>query len=158
MLIGIRPAMKRARADIPEPGSGSRPAIRSVGSTTMTHAQIDRRSAAGAKAGSQGAAPANDYVQCYAYGPGERWHGICVDLDIAVDGASFQEVRRSLATSIEMYVETVAGLPAEEQRCLLTRRAPWHVRTSLAISESIRRLIRGAGNNHARSFFLPLHT
>ena len=70
--------------------------------------------------------------RCYAHGRGRGWQAICVDLDIAVDGASRQEVRASLATSIELYLETVADLPAEEQQRLLTRRSPWHVRAKLA--------------------------
>lgn len=94
--------------------------------------------------------------RCYAYGAGERWHGICTDLDIAVDGASFHDVETALATCIEMYLETVAELPAAEQRCFLTRRAPWRVRASLAMSTWLHGL-KGAGNRHARSFLLPSH-
>lgn len=94
--------------------------------------------------------------RCYAYGAGERWHGICTDLDIAVDGASLDDVETALSTCIEMYLETVAELPADEQRRFLNRRAPWRVRASLAVSMWIHRL-KGAGNRHARSFFLSSH-
>ena len=94
--------------------------------------------------------------RCYAYGAGERWHGICTDLDIAVDGGSFDEVKASLETGIEMYLETVAELPAAEQPRMLKRRAPWHVRGSLALSAWICRL-KGASSRQARSFFLQSH-
>ena len=103
-----------------------------------------------------GAAREPTAFRCYAYGAGERWHGICTDLDIAVDGASFREVETALATCIVIYLETVAELPADEQRRFLNRRAPWRVRASLAVSTWIHRL-KGAGDRHARSFFLPSH-
>ena len=71
--------------------------------------------------------------RCYAHGHELGWQAICVDLDIAVDGTSLQEVRASLATSIDLYLETVAELPAEEQRRLLGRRSPWHVRAKMSV-------------------------
>ena len=70
--------------------------------------------------------------RCHAYGNGESWEAICVDLDIATFGASLDEVKASLATCVEMYLEAVAESPPEEQRRLLARRAPWHVRAKLA--------------------------
>ena len=53
-------------------------------------------------------------LQCYAYRRGQRWHAICTDLDIAVDGESLLAVVASLETCIDMYLERVAELPAEE--------------------------------------------
>ena len=78
--------------------------------------------------------------RCYAYGRDRTWQAICVDLDIAVDGASPQEARTSLATSIELYLKTVAELPGEEQRRLLARRSPWHVRTKLTVLAWLHRI------------------
>ena len=43
------------------------------------------------------------------------------------------EVKASLATCIELYLEGVNELPAEERPRLLTRRTPWHVRAKLAL-------------------------
>ena len=71
--------------------------------------------------------------RCYVYGRGRAWHAICVDLDIAVDAASPPEAERSLATAIEMYLETVSSLPGGERRRLLARRAPWPVRFALLV-------------------------
>ena len=67
-------------------------------------------------------------LQCYAYRHGEWWHAICTDLDIAVDGESLPAVVESLETCIDLYLEDVAELPAEERERFLTRRAPWRVR------------------------------
>ena len=71
-------------------------------------------------------------LRCYAYDNGGRWEAICVDLDVATFGASLSEVKASLATCVEMYLEGVAETPPQEQRRLLARRAPWHVRVKLA--------------------------
>ena len=95
-------------------------------------------------------------LQCYAYRCGQRWHAICTDLDIAVDGESLPAVVESLETCIDLYLEDVAELPAEERGSFLTRRAPWRVRTSLAISTWFHRL-KGADERDTRSFLLESH-
>ncbi len=93
-------------------------------------------------------------LQCYAYRRGNRWHAICTDLDIAVDDESRQAVVESLETCIDLYLEHVAELPAEERGRFLTRRAPWHVRAALAVSTWIHRL-KGASDQ--RAFLLESH-
>lgn len=92
-------------------------------------------------------------LKCYAYRRGEHWHAICTDLDIAVDGESLRSVVASLETCIDLYLETVAELPAAERGSFLTRRAPWRVRASLAISTWFHRL-KGADERDTRSFLL----
>ena len=72
-------------------------------------------------------------LRCYAYRDGQGWEAICVDLDIATFAASLDEVKASLTTCIEMYLERVAELPVDEQPRLLARRSPWHLRTKLAL-------------------------
>ncbi len=52
-------------------------------------------------------------LRCYAYASGENWEAICVDLDIAVFGASANEVEETLDRCIRMYLETVADLSPE---------------------------------------------
>ena len=95
-------------------------------------------------------------LQCYAYRRGPRWHAICTDLDVAVDGESLPAVVESLETCIDLYLERVAELPAEERGRFLARRAPWRVRASLAASTWLPRL-KGSGTPHARSFLLEPH-
>ena len=70
-------------------------------------------------------------LRCYAYGSDRNWEAICVDLDVASFGASLEEAKASLAACIELYVEGVEELPADEQRRLLARRSPWYVRAKL---------------------------
>lgn len=72
-------------------------------------------------------------LRCYAYGSGASWEAICIDLNVAVCGNSQREVRASLGMAVDLYLETVATLPAAEQDGFLSRRAPWHTRAKLAI-------------------------
>ena len=95
-------------------------------------------------------------LRCYAYRRGQRWHAICTDLDIAVDGGSLRATVASLETAIDMYLEGVAELPAAERRRFLTRRAPWRVRASLAVWTWLHR-VKGAGERRTRSFLLESH-
>lgn len=95
-------------------------------------------------------------LRCYAYRRGQRWHAICTDLDVAVDGESLPAAVESLETCIDLYLEDVAELPAEERGRFLTRRAPWRVRAALAASTWLSRL-KGSGARHARSFLLESH-
>ena len=71
--------------------------------------------------------------RCYAYGSGQNWEAICVDLNIAVFGASVNEVEETLDRCIQMYLERVADLPPEERRRFLTRKSPWYVKFKLAL-------------------------
>ena len=71
-------------------------------------------------------------LRCYARICGNQWHAICTDLDVAADGASLEEAKASLAACIELYLEGIEGMPADERQRILTRRAPWHVRAKMA--------------------------
>ncbi len=95
-------------------------------------------------------------LQCYAYRRGQRWHAICTDLDIAVDGESLRAVEASIETGIDMYLERVAELPADERGRFLPRRAPWRIRASLAVWTWLHHL-NGDGERRARSFLLESH-
>ena len=79
-------------------------------------------------------------LRCYARQIGGRWHALCGDLDIAADGASLEEARASLAACIEMYLDGIDTLPAEERRQRLTRKAPLHVRANMALLSFLQRL------------------
>jgi len=69
-------------------------------------------------------------LHCYAEGQDGDWEAICVDLDIAVQGRSFEEVCGSLRAAIELYLDSVADLPAAERRPPLHRPAPTSVRVT----------------------------
>jgi predicted RNase H-like HicB family nuclease len=74
-------------------------------------------------------------LQCYAHGHSDGvWEAICVDLDIAVQGRSFAEVREFLQTAIESYIEQAKQERPEDAKRLLNRRSPWHVRVRYALA------------------------
>ncbi len=61
---------------------------------------------------------------CFAQGRAGEWEAICVDFDIAVQGASFREVQRELELAIQDYVEALGGEDLQTRAKLLRRRAP----------------------------------
>lgn len=80
--------------------------------------------------------------KCYAYRNGKGWSAICTDLDIAVDGKSFEDTKESLTVSIELYLDGIDELPQEEQRRFLTRKSPLHLRAKLAVLNAVHGGIR----------------
>ena len=68
----------------------------------------------------------------YAHGTPGAWEAICVDLDISVQGASFDEVRALLDESVASYVEDAMKEDPKDARRLLNRRAPFWVQLRFA--------------------------
>ncbi len=73
-------------------------------------------------------------LRCYAEEREGAWEALCVDLDIAVQGDSFQAVYHDLTTAVAQYVEYVRTLPANERRQLLRRKAPFGLRVRFALA------------------------
>lgn len=66
---------------------------------------------------------------CVAEGSDQRgWEAICLDLDIAVQGSSFEEVRGLLKQAVGSYIEDALKESAADRERLLGRRAPLLVR------------------------------
>lgn len=100
----------------------------------------------------------NRTLHCYAEGRDGDWEAICLDLDIAVQGGSFEEVFRSLQQAISLYLETVTDLPPQEQRALLHRPAPFPVRLKF-LTHALRGLFAGSdGDRQRHQFTMPLAT
>ena len=72
-------------------------------------------------------------LRCYVYGVDNRWEAICVDLDIATFASSNEDAKQHLVDCINMYLESLAEMSAEDRRKFLNRRAPWRVRAKLSI-------------------------
>ena len=72
-------------------------------------------------------------LTCYAWGKPGDWEALCVDLDLAAQGASLEEVRRELGDAIETYLDYVADLPENEQTKFLNRKVPLRLRLQLAL-------------------------
>ena len=81
--------------------------------------------------------------RCIIRGQQDQWEGICLDLDIAVYGASLKEVEATLAHSVQTYVEdAMKEAPAQRDK-LLSRHVPWHVRLRLSVALALHMLRPG---------------
>ena len=76
-------------------------------------------------------------LTCYAWGKPGDWEALCVDLDIAAEGETFEQVRSELSDAVETFVDYVWELPEIERRTLLNRKAPLNIRFRLAIASKL---------------------
>lgn len=67
-------------------------------------------------------------LRCYAERSDVSCTAICIDLDIAAEGASMSEAKAILEEMVESYLETVMSLPEPDRKRLLTRKSPLSVR------------------------------
>lgn len=77
--------------------------------------------------------PGGKALLCHAEGAGGEWEAFCVDLDLAVQGRSFNEVYQKLLDQIHLYLESVSELPEVDRQRLLRRTAPLAARLPLII-------------------------
>lgn len=101
----------------------------------------------------------NKSLWCFAHGSDAGgWEAICVDLDIAVEGRTFEEVRRGLEGAVRSYVEDALNeAPADRDR-LLNRSAPLHVRLGCWLRLAIHAMTRRRSDDDLRAGFdLPCH-
>lgn len=72
-------------------------------------------------------------LRCFAEQDEAGWTGLCVDLDIAVQGDTFEDVAEDLRTAIEEFITHVKMLPEPDRSRLLSRKAPWHLRAKYGL-------------------------
>jgi predicted RNase H-like HicB family nuclease len=95
-------------------------------------------------------------LRCYAEGRDGDWEAICLDLDIAVQGGSFEEVFTSLQEAISLYLESVADLPFDERDALLQRPAPLPIRFKF-LTHTLRTVFANSdGDRQRHQFTLPV--
>lgn len=68
------------------------------------------------------------YLFCVARGRGTDWEAFCLDLDLAVQGKSFDDVRIRLEEALRAFVESAMQEPPHIRAKLLNRKAPLHIR------------------------------
>lgn len=81
--------------------------------------------------------------RCIIRGQRDQWEGICLDLDIAVYGASLKEVEATLTHSVQTYVEDAMKETPDQRDKLLSRQVPWHVRLRLSLALALHMLKPG---------------
>jgi predicted RNase H-like HicB family nuclease len=95
-------------------------------------------------------------LHCYAFGDDNEWQAICLDLDLAVQGRSFEEVFHRLTEVICLHLEGVMELPEEDQKRLLNRSVPWFVRVKFAVAAFIMALrTRGQKGRFEHHYTMP---
>jgi hypothetical protein len=89
-------------------------------------------------------------LYCCAEARDGGWEALCLDLDIAVQGASFEEVYRALNEAVSLYIDCLANLPDRERARLLARKTPLSVRLTVLWS-ALRTLLlcQTSGCQHA---------
>lgn len=90
-------------------------------------------------------------LRCYAHSEGAGWEGICLDLDIAVQANSLEEVVLLLNEAVGSYIEDAKAEEAATARRLLDRRAPLGVRLRYLLA-AMRHLVSGDRRRAEASF------
>ena len=83
-------------------------------------------------------------VRCAARFNGDQWEAICLNFDIAVQGASLNDVKESLDKSIKMYLESFSGerfTSAKDLLNAISRPAPWRVSMPIHFSVMLHSLV-----------------
>ena len=94
-------------------------------------------------------------LRCYAEGRQGDWEAFCLDLDIAVQGRSFEEVFQALNEAIALHVEAVAELPESDRARLLNRPAPLSLRLRF-LGHALKALVsRDDNGGYHHHFTLP---
>ena len=97
-------------------------------------------------------------LHCCADGRDGDWEAICLDLDVAAQGRSFEEVFDGLMEAISLYLQTVADLPPEERPSLLHRPVPFMARLKF-LAQAARGLFSdNAGDRQHYQFTLLMIT
>ena len=90
--------------------------------------------------------------RCFAQGGPEGWEAICVDLDVAVQGESLDEVKALLDRAVRNYIESAMVESSETRARLLNRSAPWWVTAGFTARLAAFNLFRGRGREEQASF------
>ena len=94
-------------------------------------------------------------LRCAAEGSRGQWEAICLDLDLAVQGQSFEEVYKELNEMIVGYLETVSTYSPAEQARLINRKAPFGLRFRYTVRYLLASLF-GRDSNKERHDFTAL--
>ena len=67
--------------------------------------------------------------RCYLHGKGSEWEAICTDLDISVQGDSFEDAKSLLNEALVGFLEVLEGDSEADQRRFLKRKSPLWLRS-----------------------------
>lgn len=88
--------------------------------------------------------------RCFARRTEGLWVAMCIDLTLAVQGDTLDEVKAKLGEQITEYVHTALTVDHAYAEQLLSRVAPWRYRAEYHAISLLIRLARLVGANGAR--------
>ncbi len=91
---------------------------------------------------------------CYAQGHSGAWEAFCLDLDLAVQGRSFEEVYLSLQAAIRDYVEAALKEDGQTAERLLKRKAPIFERFRF-YARYLGSILKSSNEEETHGFTLP---
>lgn len=95
---------------------------------------------------------------CVAEGRDGDWEAICLDLDIAVQGESFDEVKHLLDGAVQTYLEDARKEDAQTRKRLLARTVPFGTRLAFVCKLAVHALFgRYRHDGLQASFEIPCH-
>jgi hypothetical protein len=94
-------------------------------------------------------------LHCIALGQDGAWEAICLDLDLAVQGRSFEEVAALLNEAIAMHLERAMTLPPEERGHLLHQPVPLPTRLRFAVQAFLLALAKDGSRGYQHHYTMP---
>ena len=100
--------------------------------------------------------PEDLILRCYGERKKDVWQAFCIDLNLAVQGKSAEEVKIKLSKQIESYLyDATVGEDREYAAQLLSRKSPLRFRVKYHFYKSLCK-IDGAKKNICRILDLPM--
>lgn len=98
-----------------------------------------------------------EYVRIYAEGRPGQWEAFCLDLDLAVQGTSFPEVKKKIEDQVELFVESLHDLPEADQIRMLNRKVPLWFELRAAWKLLCARWDKSEDRRQRAEFEVPMH-
>lgn len=89
----------------------------------------------------------NLVLRCYAEKKESYWQAFCIDLSLAVQGDSFDEVKAKLDSMVVDYIEEALGEDRQHAAYLLTRKSPLRYRLKFEVIRFLNRTIKTMREN-----------
>lgn len=102
-----------------------------------------------------GMAKGDRKLHCLALGADGAWEAVCLDLDIAAQGRSFEEASDALRRAIDLYLAHVATLSPAEQTRFLDRRVPLLVRLRFGLKALTLALAQDSAQGYQHHYTIP---
>lgn len=94
-------------------------------------------------------------LHCLAFGREGAWQAFCLDLDLAVEGRTFEDADARLRDAIATYFQDVAMLDESDRERLLNRSMPLWTRVGFAVRAFLGALPNRSDDGYQHQFTMP---